>query len=153
MRTILANKSIGTFDETLGAAIEAADALRDALIDLMPSEPETQPEWLATMTSRDIQEKLGYLLMLSSKNAIWVNATASRIVQAIAANSPKSLAEVQSAGVAGHVRAEMSCTCGQCDTCQVRAKFGDEETRKNLTAALTPKAQSRIVGPNGQTLH
>ena len=153
MRTILANKDVGTFDETLDAAIEAADALRDALINLMPSAPETESERLATMTGRDLHEKLGYLLMLSSKNATWVNMTVTGIVQYVATNSPQSIAEVQSAAVAGQVRAEMSCTCGQCDTCQVRARFGDEETRKNLTAALTPNAPSRIVGPNGQQLH
>lgn len=153
MRNVVTNKNTSTFDEALSAAIEAADALRDALIDLMPSAPETEAEWLNKMTEPGIQEKLGYLLMLSSKNATWVNAALTGIVQAIAANSPQSIAGVQSAAVAGQVRAELSCTCGQCDTCQVRARFGDEETRKNLTAALTPKTPSRIVGPNGQTLH
>ena len=153
MRTVLTKESVGTFDETLDAAIEAADALRDALINLMPSAPETESERLVTMTGRDLHEKLGYLLMLSSKNATWVNMTVTGIVQYVAANSPRSIAEVQSAAVAGQVRAEVSCTCGQCDTCQVRAKFGDEKTRGNLTEALTPKATSRIVGPNGQRSH
>ena len=153
MRTVIANRGTATFEENLKKAIDVANAQRESLIDLMPSAPTTEDEWLATMTSPETQADLGYLLMLASKNATWINAIIAKIVSTISAAAPNSLAAVQAAAVVGQVRAEMSCTCGQCDTCLVRAKIGDEKTRDDLTKALSPKPERRIFGANGQRLH
>jgi hypothetical protein len=49
--------------------------------------------------------------------------------------------------------AEMSCNCGQCDPCSLRAKVGDEQAEKQIRTTLRPPERSRLVGPNGRAIH
>lgn len=141
------------FVEALRVAKEAAVALRDALIALTPAAPQEPAEWIATMTSTPVAEDLGALQLLTGKNAGMAQSIVAAIGQAVGANAPGSVDDVATCFTTGQVDVEMTCPCGQCPPCAIRAKVGDAEARRQITEALRPKkATSRIVGANGRAI-
>ncbi len=132
------------FAEALVRALEAAVALRDALIALTPAAPQEPAEWIATMTSTPVAEDLGALQLLTGKNAGLAQSIVAAIGQAVGANAPGSVDDVAACFTTGQVDIEMSCPCGQCPPCVVRAKVGDAEARRQITEAMRPQGSEEV---------
>ncbi len=142
----------GEFEKRLHDLAQTVDTMRGQLLDLMPSAPEDAAEWIRVMSGTGVLDNLGFLMILSAKNAGWVNAISGQILQALGRQSPDA-SNVIGDVLAGQVRAEMSCDCKQCDPCTMRAKMGNERAEERIRDALRPTGAIRLVGPNGRPVH
>jgi hypothetical protein len=140
------------FLSRLRAINEHAEAMRDDLIDLMPNAPKDETEWRAMMANPETLKELGALFMLLPKNASWVPSIATFILMAISEKATaEEMAAAQESFLAGQVRVEMSCTCGQCPACATRKELGDEKAAESIAAGLRPKSEKparRLIIPN-----
>lgn len=146
--------SVDSYLAALQAVEDKSIELRDAIIALTPASQtlKTPEEWLACMTSPDVSDAMGAIMLLSTKNTSWIMAMVGKIAKVIAARSPESIPDVESAIGAGQVRAEMACPCGECPPCLLRASKGDDAAKQELSGHFAPKRRSRILGANGRVL-
>lgn len=141
-----------TFEENLTDLIDKQERARDALIALMPSAPATEKEWLDLMAKPEIVEKLGFVLALATKNANWIAATTSGIL-GLLEQQLRHMPELGAHFREGHLRAEMSCTCGQCPSCAARTEMGEERARKALRTAMGPVKAPSLIDAQGRPLN
>lgn len=140
------------------AALQAVEdksiALRDAILALTPASESlaTSEAWIATMTSADVCDAMGAVMLLATKNTSWIMGLVDQVARVIAAKSPESIPDVETAISAGQVRAEMACPCGTCPPCLLRASKGDAAAKQELSSHFAPKRQRRILGPNGRMI-
>lgn len=112
-----------------------------------PFDSDSSPE-----SSRETSETMGGIMLLATKNTSWVMAMTKTIATVIAQKAPGAKEDVESAFAEGQVRAEMSCPCGECPPCMLRASKGDDAAKRELSEHFKPKRQSRIVNTNGRPM-